>query len=447
MVGIVTRTGRLLWEHWPALLAWFLAGTLGHFVLLRLASLVGAATAVGGILLLPMAALALLVAYVAMLLVLRDGMPALRERAPLPAGGAERRAAFLNALLGGILPFVAFYAAWGFIREDVAAYINGAYEWQFAWGLYAVAEGTDYDTAGTIDDLGVNALTIGIVVVAFAGRWAYKRFGARLPKWTGVIALYLEALWIYLAAYIIADLLGTVSAWVQSRQAMVWLADLRGALTGIFAPIGFLWDGVAWLLGEAGGVILLPVAWLTIAGVVYGQAVKATAPELSGTVITRVRSRYGTLPQQVRRRLGEIWESITSRFRPIGRALLLMWRAGPVLIGGYVLLLTVIELGEQWLLVGMSRAIGPQELQAFWFPASVGLVMVVALVAETIRIALIAATYDATLGVLAPGSPVDGEAEVDPVAAEDSGQLDDERAGGVVAEHDGVDEVVRRDDL
>lgn len=443
----MTRAGRLLWAHWPALLAWFLAGTLGHFLLLELAALVGASTAVGGILLLPAAALALLVAYVAMLLVLRDGMPGLRERAPLPPAGPERRSAFLNALLGGILPFVAFYAAWGFIREDVAAYINGAFEWQFAWGLFAVVEGVDYDTAGTIDDLGVNALTIGIVVIAFAGRWAYQRFGSRLPKWTGVIAVYLEALWIYLAAYIVADLLGSVSSWVQTRQGTVWLADFRGALTGVFAPVGFVWDGVAWLLGEAGGVILLPVAWLTIAGVVYGQAVTAAAPELSGSVVTRVRSRYGTLPKQVRRRLGDFWIDLTGRFRPIGRALLLMWRAGPVLIGGYVLLFTVVGFGEQWLLVALSRAIGPHELQAFWFPASVGLVMLVTLVTEILRIAVIAASYDATLGVLAPGSAVDGEPEVEPIPADDRGKLDDERADSVVAEQHGVDEVVRPGDV
>ena len=440
MIATVQRTARLLAAHWPALVAWFLAGTLGHYLVLKLAALVGARSALGGILLLPVAALMLLIAYVAMLLVLRDGMPKLRSVAPLPDGRAERRTAFLDGVLGGILPFMAFYAAWGFLREDVVDYINGAFVWQFAWGLEAVVNGVEYDTSGTIDDLGVNAGTVVILVAAFLARWAYQRYRARLPKAVGVVAVYLEGLWVYLAAYVLADLLGSLSGWVQSRQAMVWLGELRAGLVGTLAPLGFLWDGVEWLLGEAGGLILLPVAWLTIAGVVYGQAVKADAPRLSGDVVERMRTRYATVPQRVRRRLGDFWGQLTGRFRPIGRALTIMWRAGPVLIAGYVLLFTVVTLGEQWLTIGLSRLIGPHELMSFWVPASVALTMVVALVVEPVRMAVVASTYDHTLGRLM--SSADVEAHVDETVGSAEGELDDEGSAGVSGEQDGVGEVV-----
>ncbi len=442
MLSVLARAGRLWLAHWPALLAWLLGGTLVHFLVLKLASWVGAQSAVGGILLLPIAALGLLVAYVAMFLVLRDGMPGLHARAPLPSDGVARREAFLSGVLGGILPFVAFYAAWGFIREDVIAYTNDAFEWQFIWGIRAVVDGTDFDSTGTIDDLGINPLTIGILVIAFAGRWAYKRYGARVPRRFasrrifGVIAVYLEALWVYLAAYLITDLIGVVTTWVETRQGTVWLGDLRADLTGWLAPVGFVWDGIAWLLGEAGGIILLPLAWLTIAGVIYGQAVKATAPRLSGTRFARVRERFGSIPARVRRRLADFWESlVVSRFRPIGAAIVLMWRAGPVLIAGYILLFTLVELGLQWLMVGASRAIGPGEFQAFWVPMSVAVVMVVTVLVEPVRIAVIAATYDATVARLADAddSARDAGADVggDVVGGEVAAELHDEAVGGV----------------
>lgn len=419
MISVLARAGRLWLAHWPALLAWLLGGTLVHFLVLKLASFVGARSAVGGILLLPVAALALLVAYVAMFLVMREGMPGLHRLAPLPADRAARRDAFLSGVLGGILPFVAFYAAWGFIREDVIAYTNDAFEWQFIWGLNAAVNGADFDTSGTISDLGLNALTIGLLIVAIAGRWAFKRYGEQVPRTFGargiirVIAVYLEALWVYLAAYLITDLIALVTNWVQTRQGTVWLGDFRAGLTGWLAPLGFFWDAVGLVLGEAGGIILLPLAWLTIAGVIYGQAVKATAPRLSGTRFARVRERYGSIPARVRRRIADFWDSlVVGRFRPIGAAIVLMWRAGPVLISGYILLFTLIEFGLQWLLIGVSRALGPHEYLGFWVPMSLALVMVATLIVEPIRLAVIAATYDATVMQLADAD--DSARDVEP---------------------------------
>lgn len=442
MLSVLVRAGRLWLAHWPALLAWLLGGTLVHFLVLKLAAYVGARNAVGGILLLPVAALALLIAYVAMFLVLRDGMPGLRRLAPLPADRAARRDAFLSGVLGGILPFVAFYAAWGFIREDVIAYTNDAFEWQFIWSFRAAVEGGDFATDGTIDDLGINPLTIGLLVIAFAGRWAYKRYGERVPRAYGsrrvfgFIAVYLEALWVYLAAYLITDLVGLVTDWVATRQGTVWLGDLRAGLTGWLTPLGVLWDGVGWLLGEAGGIILLPLAWLTIAGVIYGQAVKATAPRLSGARFARVRERFGSIPARVRRRLSDFWESlVVSRFRPIGTAIVLMWRAGPALVGGYVLLFTLVEFGLQWLMVGVARAFGPQEYEGFWVPMSLAIVMAVTVLVEPVRMAVIAAAYDATVVQLtaaeASAGGVDAHVGDEIVGTEVAPEPDDQPVGGV----------------
>lgn len=461
MFTAIATAARVLGAHAPALLAWMIAGTLGHYLVLELASLVGARTAIGGILLLPVAALCLLVAYVAMFLVLRGSMPQLRELAPLPESAAERRRAFLDALLGGMLPFLAFYAAWGYIREDVITYVNGAFDWHYIWGIEAAVAGQDFDSSGTISDLGWNPLTLIIVAAAFAGRRAYKKYKERIPGWTAGVAVYLEALWIYLAAYLVSDLFGFFGEWVATRQGTVWLADLRGMLTGVFAPLGFLWDGVLWLLAEAGGVILLPVAWLTIAGVIYGQAVKAEAPVLSGALVERARTRYGTVPERIRRRLGDIWNDFAGRFRPVGRALALMWWAGPVLVGGYILFYTLLDFGEQRALIGLSRAIGPH-LSSFWVPVSAALVLVVTVLIEPVRIAVVAGAYDGVLGRLRGASPtkgadaasdtavsaVEGETQVDGavaavIADRADGGLDDEIAGGIVGEQDGEGHVER----
>lgn len=416
MIALASRTARLLAAHWPALLAWYLFGVLGNYVAVIAAGFVGAYSSVAGYAILALAVLTPLIGFVAMFLTLRDGMPQLNALAPLPEDAATRRRQFTDALLGGILPFFAVYAAWGYLRDDVAAYLQRALQQQTYERVRAHAEGRTYDIAELPGDIGFSAAAVAVLIVAFAGRWALKRYRTRLPRWTSFIAVYLEAVWVLIALQLISQGLGAVTGWVDSRQAMVWLADLRAGVSSFFAPLGWIWDGVEWFLGEVGGLILQPLAWLTIAGVIFGQAVAAQAPRLGGSRFERLRARYGTVSKRVRRRLADVWGDLTGRFTPITRTLVLMWRSGPLLIGGYVLLYTGVQALEGWFRIGLTRVIGPHDFAAFWQVADVVILLLVPLVIEPIRIALVAGSYDATIGELrkadAAGSlQVDDEAD------------------------------------
>ena len=215
--------------------------------------------------------------------------------------------------------------------------------------------------------------------------------------------MYLETVWVYFAVTVIGIVLGSIAAWVGSRQAMVWLDDIRETIATAFVPLAWAWEGIEWLLGEAGGIILLPVAWLTIAGVVYGQAVAAEAvptEELGGETVRRIRSRYRSLPARLRARLADVWEEVVARFRPVGKAIVLMWRAGPVLIGGFVLLYTVllaVQATAEW---AVTRAVGPQDLYRFWLINDQLIFLLVPVLMEPVRIALVAGSYDAVIGRL-----------------------------------------------
>lgn len=450
---MLVTTGRVLAAHWPALLAWYLAGILGRYAAIQVAGFVGAYTAIGGMLLLPLAILARLTGYVAMLLVVRDGMTRLGVLAPLPADRRARRRAFADALLGGILPFFAFYAAWEFLREDVAAYTARGLEVRQGIVADAALAGETASSAGTLDDLGLGPVTIALIVVAYAGRWAWNRYRERLPKALAVGAVYLEAVWVFLTVIVIAQLIGSVNGWVATRQAMVWLADARAWVADRLVPVAWVWEGVLWLLGEAGGIILLPVAWLTIAGVIYGQAVAAQAPRLSGAAVERARTRYGRIAAPVRRRLNEFAAGLVARFQPIWSALVLMWRAGPVLVGGYVLLYTGVLAVESLLRIGVTRLVGPQELFSFWTVFWPVILLAVPVVVEPLRIALVAGAYDAALDRLVPhaptadgrveaaGSAVDGEPH-EPGGLVGDGDVDVQAAGGVAGDEERDDEGV-----
>jgi hypothetical protein len=400
VIALVARVGRLLAAHWPALLAWYLFGVLGNYLAIQVAGFVGAYSSVAGFALLSLAVLTPLIGFVAMFLTLRDGMPQLSALAPLPEDAATRRRQFIDALLGGILPFFAVYAAWGYLRDDVSAYLLRALQQQDYERWRALADGVTYDVSELPGSIGFTPAALAVLVGAYAGRWALKRYRARLPRWSSFLAVYLEAVWVLIAVQLISQALGVVQGWVDSRQAMVWLTELRAGVGSLFVPLAWIWDGVEWFLGEAGGLILQPLAWLTIAGVIFGQAVAAQAPRLGGAAVDRVRARYGTVPERLRRRMGDIWAELTGRFRPIGRAIVLMWRSGPLLIGGYVLLYTLVQAAEGWGRVGLTRIIGPHDIATFWQVADVVILLLVPLIIEPVRIALVAGSYDATIGEL-----------------------------------------------
>lgn len=403
VLEVLRTAGRLLWRHWPVLLALYLGAILVRYGVIEFAGWVGSYNAVAGSLLLPVAILVRLIALVAMFLVLRDGMRQLRALAPLPVDGPARRREFFDALMVGILPFFAFYAAWGYLRQDAVSYSSRVLELATGRRIAEAFGGPEAGGDGLMGDITVTPLTIAIVIVAFALRWVLKRHRERLPRWFGIFAAYLEAVWVYFAAVVISDIVGAVSAWVAKRQGMVWLGDLRSAVEGVFAPLGWLWDATEWLLGEAGGIILLPVAWLTIAGVLYGQAIAPAAPStehLGGDVARRIRRRYRSLPARLRARLGDLWSDLVGRFTPIGNALVLMWRAGPVLIGGFVLLYTLL-LGLQGVLgMAIPRAFGPQDLDDFWFINDELIFLIAPVLIEPVRIALVAGGYDGVIGRL-----------------------------------------------
>jgi hypothetical protein len=208
---------------------------------------------------------------------------------------------------------------------------------------------------------------------------------------------------------------------------MVWLDDFRATVSSAFAPLAWVWEGIEWFIGEAGGIILLPLAWLTIAGVVYGQAVApepVPADSLGGEVGARLRSRYRAIPGRLRARLGDIWADLVSRFTPIGDAIVLMWRAGPVLIGGFVLLYTVLLAVQGWAEWGLLRLVGPHDLDKFWLVFDQVIFLVVPVLIEPIRIALVAGGYDAVIGRLVSRRAAAAAPSSEPAPAAPSGAAD-----------------------
>lgn len=359
MREILTRTVRLYAAHLPALLAFFLAGWIANYLLLRFAGFVANIDPLYGYLIVPLAILVRVASFVAMFLVLRPGRN------------------LVEALSTSILPFLVVFATWGLIKSD--------------WVAFALAQLEQRDFGNTEVPLfvSVTPLTVGIVVAAFVLRLVLKRASGRLPKWVGFVAAYLEALWIFLAIEIIGQITAWVTEWLQSRRIVAWGNDVLTTIGETVAPLRWAWEGAGWLLGQAGTVIGLPLAWLTLAGIVYA----VTRPESSPTrLAAAAERRLRRVPPFLRARLADIGGDLAGRWAPISQAARLVWRSGPLTMALFVLSYAVLGTAADWLQVGVNRLIGPQEL-GFWMATDTTISLVVSLVVEPLRIALIAATW------------------------------------------------------
>lgn len=413
MLQALRTFGRILARHWPALAAWYLGGEAVHQLLLQLAGFVGGHTTLGGLLLLPLAVAARLISYVAMYLTVQPSLP---HAAPEGDPGPRR---FAQAILTAILPFFAFSAAWGLLDADLIEFFR------IASSIALRDAGYDLDQLGDRGGLvAIGVLPIAVLLIALAVRLVLARFGARLPSWTLVVAAYAEVLWTFMLFTLVGQWWADTKEWLAERAAAVWLDGIGDWFAANLVPLAALWEGALWLVGFLIAAVFVPAAWLTIAGVTYGTAFDETPPVLR---------RIAGAPNGTVSRLVTI---VTRRFEELWAAVALIWRGGPVVFGCLAVAYAIWAWAAQ---VG-SRAVlgifGGQDT-SFWVAFLPLLLVAVGVIAEPLRVAIVATAFDAVIGrpeaeMGTRDSGLDGE----PRDLAVSGDLEHERTVGVVGQHE-----------
>lgn len=388
MLGSLGGIGRVLAQTWPALLAWYLGGELVRASVLALAAPLGSDSALAALLLVPIAVLARLVSYVGMFLVLRRALPAYRDLAEGQVtftGWQDAAREFTTILLASIGPFFTLYALLGLVSKDLSDYARAAFR-------YSMSE-------KTILNVGDGPLVLAVVVIAFGGRMVIKYFGSKLPEWTGLVSVYLDATWVFVALTGLSALFGPAIEWIQNRQVVHWVEQSREFLRSLWSPIRAVIDGIDWLTPVAVQLVLLPLAWLLIAGVIYTRALGNAVEERRepGPVAALLRSRIQKLPRLLRSRARlyeEEWQGTASPLLLAGRMILgAGWIRLAVVVATYGLLYAL----SQWALRGLFFAVGPHEPR-FWFTADDIVSLVASAVFEPVRVVLLAVVFDFCLG-------------------------------------------------
>ncbi len=305
--------GRVLVQHWPALVCLFLAGWAGRMGFLWLATVASNASPTVGVLLLPLAPMSTLLSMVLMLRVSATSLPAFRNLFDGMGLGARIRS---DLTVAGqvLLPFLAVYASAGMLREDVRVFLydSTADEW-----LNTNLQSIDFGRADYASGWGLAALVLG--ALAIRKIITVRELTKKHLAWAAV-AVYVEVLWVMTLANQFTNNVEQLTDWVSSRRAVAFLFEawegFRAWLEGISdLALGFL-DVIGGFLGSLGGILLVPVAWLAIGAAVYGHQLAGKALEVPTheDVVRRIEK----VPDPVRRAVAHVAEPVTT---PIQSAL------------------------------------------------------------------------------------------------------------------------------
>lgn len=367
----------LLRRFWPQLAALVLAGVLAGDLLMQLAARVALANHFAGLAMLTLVALAQLVVTVAMFHVLRPGLPNVlaaqrkdeaRERAEQPDAG-RRGSRLVRMITIALLPFFAYYAAWGFLGDIVRQYSRETLD-QADFG----------QGANVLDVLDSRWLLISVAV-----SWLVRRLAKFMQARTSptkvatasfweIVVVICETNWIFVGLYVISRWKDTALQWLMSRNfwsvlqaAAEGLAGLVPAATAApMVPVEITSVAPSTIAINLFFYMLLPLIWLVMAALIYGYDVRDEAALMrTGSRLERAGRRYAGMPKFLRDFVEHFIKGYRSRYLPIANGVRLTVSSSLVLLCTLVIGYRLLDWSAAWLWLGATRLIGPHELDVW----------------------------------------------------------------------------------
>lgn len=378
--AVLASAARLLWRHWPVLFALYFAGAAA-----RAFTMIGAVQAskingVLGVMVIILGPVATLISLVLMLRVVRPSLPWLAAATADPPpgeGGAApgRRPTLMDHLASALIPFLAVYASWGYLQEDISDY------------LYEVWRDASFNDARVFTDPGVvsrelderlpfdtSITLISVVVVAVVLRWLLNvwRGGRKWPV-LGILGAYVEIIWIMVTMATLNQARDPLTSWLRDRKVVQWLIDLWHRVVEMLGPFtDVVRSAGEWLMAaiaSADTVIVVPLAWLAVGAVVYGHKLAPPAPS-SSELLQRASKRWSALPKPVRVVGANVSSDVRERFTPLVHGVRTLARAGLAPMLFFCISFLVAQTARDWLWEAERLLIGPHDLQEVWMPLS-----------------------------------------------------------------------------
>jgi len=381
-------TGKLWWRFWPQLTLLVLIGILLNDQLLLLSVHVGFVDSSLGFAALTLVVLTKLIVTVLGFLLMRPALPAVAAAralstgaavpitgpedaaaggspatspAPVPPAAVTRRqrlAGFATTLTIALVPFFAYYAAWGLLEDTIREYS--------ILGLDLAPFG---ESGNLLDAIGARWLVVSVVAT-----WILRRLFKALrdrtdaPVWKLLIVLC-ETNWVFIGLFVLSQWKDEAIAWVASGTAWEWLNRIwQSVLTPISTAFAAA-EPVEWAPPDATTVAtglffyaLLPLIWLVLAALIYGHDLGGDPGWMRHRRLERIGSRYAALPKFIRDFIGHFVNGYRSRYLPVANSIRLALHADLALLLILVVGWRAIGWAADWLWMGATHLIGPHPI-------------------------------------------------------------------------------------
>jgi hypothetical protein len=420
LLAPLVLTGKLWWRFWPQLTLLALIGILLNDQLLLLSARIGFVDRSLGFAALTLVVLTKLVVTVLGFMILRSALPAIAAARALSSGTAvpitgpedgapsaptpaipttrrQRLAGFATTLTIALVPFFAYYAAWGFLGDTIREYS------MLGLSLDPFGEG-----GSLLDAIGARWLVVSVVATWILRRlFKVLRDRTDAPVWKLLIVLC-ETNWVFIGLFVLSQWKDEAIAWVASGDAWTWL---NGIWQAVLTPISTAFaaaEPVEQVPPNATSVALglffyalLPLIWLVMAALIYGHDLGGDPGWLRHRRLERIGSRYAALPKFLRDFIGHFVAGYRSRYLPIANSIRLTMGADLGLLLTLIIGWRGIGWAADWAWMGATHLIGPHPLP-LWRVLGDGLALLFGstsgttpgILVEPLRICLIAAVLE-----------------------------------------------------
>lgn len=406
--SLVRSTTRLWRLSIASMGTWFCLGFAVHTLALLASARLGAEHGVLALVVFIVGVVATLVALVMMihsiephLVSTRGGRPDAPTRLRVP-GQVFVRERSVDLVASAIGPFLAVYAVWGFVEDQVREIFLTNYTLQ---GL------------GGIDNFSISFSPdrLRFYVIVAAVSWSIRQLVSALTtdrrrRPLALVGILAEAVWVFSGFVVLFMVARVVLPWIRTRAAWVGVQDgwqrLLEAMPDWPLPFGLtvpqaLDRAVAGLvdtvLPGAWQAVALPLVWLALTATVLGWRQFGASDVLAGTRLEDRAARLTSGSSRTRALIGLLTGDLRTKYLPVLQALRLIGYAGPSFIGVYLVLATVLTAAQQSFDIGVTLVLGPRDVAATLLTDSLA-VLVSGLIFTPIAIALYAAAFDQALG-------------------------------------------------
>ncbi|SDI53067.1 hypothetical protein [Nonomuraea jiangxiensis] len=387
---------------------WFAAGELVRFVLLYGATEIAygdlrQVRLVGTMTLLTFIVLAAMTVTTGMLHSLRGALWEMRAR----SGDGVAEEHFFRTLDRVAPAFAVLYLAWGFQVEDA----RDIYQMDLFHHFYDMTDaawfGEDSQVGRGLVDLDWR-VSLGAMAVTFLLKLLFAKLVEKQKgKFYGFLAAFSEFAFVFYGLNATLAAAQLRSDWVEHRNVVantehVWAQAEKSV------P---LWDTVTGAIGDVWPLITdavaVPLAWLTVAMLVFGAYSDQTRTLVKGTRLERGVDRLEGSHDLTQRSFDQVTGGFRDRWLPLANSLRMIFKGGLPLFGMMCLCYVSITVGSEYAERAVVKLIGAGS-EWVWVFQGPPLTFVRQMIATALSMALLAATYDiAATRARLSGEPLD----------------------------------------